>query len=87
MKSEIENFYLCGASTVSHGVAGASYSGVQTAAAILGCRQDDLIKPNKEQHLRIFDAEDDTNYPDWMQKKIALKKTKLASKDVFTSAN
>ncbi|WP_405574065.1 phytoene desaturase family protein [Winogradskyella sp. Asnod2-B02-A] len=87
MKSEIENFYLCGASTVSHGVAGASYSGVQTAAAILGCRQDDLIKPDAAQDLRIFDAEDDTNYPDWMQKKIALKKTKLASKDVFTSAN
>ncbi|WP_178987047.1 phytoene desaturase family protein [Winogradskyella schleiferi] len=87
MKSEIENFYLCGASTVSHGVAGASYSGAQTAAAILGCRQDDLIKPDENQHLRIFDAEDDTNYPDWMQKKIELKKAKLASKDVFAEAD
>ncbi|WP_179021249.1 phytoene desaturase family protein [Winogradskyella forsetii] len=87
MKSEIENFYLCGASTVSHGVAGASYSGAQAAAAILGCRQDDLIKPDEHQHLRIFDAEDDTNYPDWMQKKIALKKAKLASKDVFAEAD
>ena len=87
IKSEIENFYLCGASTVSHGVAGASYSGVQAAAAILGCRQDDLIKPDETQHLRIFDAEDDANYPDWMQKKIALKKSKLASKDVFVKAD
>ncbi|WP_179009221.1 phytoene desaturase family protein [Winogradskyella forsetii] len=87
MKSEIENFYLCGASTVSHGVAGASYSGAQAAAAILGCRQDDLIKPDEHQHLRIFDAENDTNYPDWMQKKIALKKAKLASKDVFAEAD
>lgn len=87
MKTEIENFYLCGASTVSHGVAGASYSGVQTAAAILGCRQDDLIQPDDAQHLRVFDAEDDSNYPDWMQKKIALKKSKLASKDVFAEAD
>lgn len=87
MKSEIENFYLCGASTVSHGVAGASYSGVQTAAAILGCRQDDLIQPDDTQNLEIYEAENDTNYPEWMQKKIALKKARLASKDVFAEAD
>jgi len=87
MKTEIENFYLCGASTVSHGVAGASYSGVQTAASILGCRQDDLIQPDDTQNLEIYEAEDDANYPDWMQKKIALKKARLASKDVFTEVD
>ena len=81
-KSEIENLYLCGASIVSHGVAGASYSGVQTAATILGCRQDDLIKPSDDQHLRIFDAENDTNYPDWMRKKIEIKQNKLEAKEV-----
>lgn len=79
-KSKIENLYMCGASIVSHGVAGASYSGVQTAAAILGCRQDDLIKPSKDQHLRVFEAEDDTNYPDWMIKKIEMKHSKLKAK-------
>ena len=31
-KSEIENLYLCGASTLFHGVAGATRSGVETAA-------------------------------------------------------
>lgn len=81
-KSEIENLYLCGASIVSHGVAGASYSGVQTAATILGCRQDDLMKPSDEQHLRVFEAEDNTNYPDWMRKKIELKHSKLKTKIV-----
>ncbi|MEP0265591.1 NAD(P)/FAD-dependent oxidoreductase [Dokdonia sp.] len=79
-KSEIENLYMCGASIVSHGVAGASYSGVQTAASILGCRQDDLIKPSDDQHLRVFEAEDDTDYPDWMRKKIAMKHLKMKSK-------
>lgn len=81
-KSEIENLYLCGASIVSHGVVGASYSGVQTAAAILGCHQDDLLKPSDDQHLRVFEAEHDTDYPDWMSKKIAIKKAKLKAKKV-----
>ena len=46
-KSEIENLYLCGASILSHGVAGASYSGVQTAAEILKCKQEDLLKQDE----------------------------------------
>lgn len=81
-KSEIENLYLCGASIVSHGVVGASYSGVQTAAAILGCHQDDLLKSSDDQHLRVFEAENDTDYPDWMCKKIAIKKAKLKARKV-----
>jgi len=72
--------YMCGASIVSQGVTGASYSGVQTAASILGCRQDDLIKPTDDQHLRVFEAEDDTNYPDWMRKKIDVKHSRLKTK-------
>lgn len=78
-KSEIRDLYMCGASIVSHGVAGAGYSGVQTAASILGCKQDDLIQPDSEQSLRIYDAEDDSNYPEWMLKKIEVKKARLKS--------
>src|SRR5690606_11853791 len=66
-KSEIENLYLCGASIASHGVAGASYSGVQTAAKILNCKQDDLIKSDASQNVRIYDAENHCGYPDWMR--------------------
>lgn len=36
---------------MSHGVAGASYSGVKTAAEILGCTEEDLLKKMKG---RIF---------------------------------
>jgi hypothetical protein len=80
--------YLCGASIVSHGVAGASYSGVQTAAAILGCKQDDLIQPDDSQHLRVYEAEDASDYPDWMLKKMEVKKSRLASGgDVFAKAD
>lgn len=78
-KSEIENLYLCGASIASHGIAGVSYSGVQTAAEILGKRQDDLIKPDDSQNIRIYDAEDSSQYPEWMLKKIAVKKARATS--------
>ena len=81
-KSEIENLYLCGASIVSHGVVGASYSGVQTAATILGSHQIDLLQPSEDQKLRFYEAESDTNYPDWMLKKIAVKQKKVKVKKV-----
>lgn len=74
-QSEIKDLYLCGASVFSHGVAGSSYSGVQAAAKVLNCRQDDLIKPDKTQELRIYNAEDDSDYPQWMQEKIERKKS------------
>ena len=80
-KSEIENLYMCGASIQSHGVAGASYSGVQTAAVILNCRQDDLIKPDNSQNIRIFEAEDHTDYPTDIRQKINLRKARLLSNE------
>lgn len=79
-KSEIENLYLCGASILSHGVAGASHSGVATAAQILGCHPDELKEPQEDQHLQIYEAEDASNYPESMLKKIELKKERMASK-------
>ena len=36
---------------------------------------------------RIFEAEDNSNYPKWMTKKIAVKKARLASNDVFAKAD
>ncbi len=80
-KSEIENLYLCGASILSHGVAGASHSGVDTAATILGCAPDDLKKPQEDQHLRIYEAEDPSDYPEWMLKKMDVKKARVTAKD------
>ena len=79
-ETEIENLYLCGASILSHGVAGASYSGVETASKILKCRQEDLLKPNKDQNVRIYEAEDSSDYPSWMLKKIEVKRARQLSK-------
>lgn len=79
-KSEIENLYLCGASILSHGVAGASHSGVDTAAQILGQHPDELKIPQEDQHLRIYEAEDASDYPDWILKKMEVKRAKAAYK-------
>jgi all-trans-retinol 13,14-reductase len=79
-KSEIENLYLCGASVLAHGVAGASYSGVQTAATILGGRMDDLLKPDPDQKIRIYDAEDSSEWPEWILRKMENKRERLKTK-------
>lgn len=73
-QSEIENLYLCGASTMSHGVAGSSMSGVETAAKILKCRAEELIAPQPDQQVRIYDADDDANWPQWIHQKMEDKK-------------
>jgi len=68
-KTEIENLYLCGASTLSHGVGGATHSGVNAAALILKCSTDDLIIEDPNQKLRIYDAENQESWPDWVHTK------------------
>lgn len=58
-KTEIQNLYLCGASVAGHGISGASYSGVQTAAKILKCTISDLIKPVPGQKITIVNPENE----------------------------
>ncbi len=72
-KSEIKNLYLCGASTLSHGVGGATNSGVAAAAVILDCRPDELLIPDPDQYMRIYDADDDSKWPDSIKQKINVK--------------
>ena len=73
-KTEIENLYMCGASIMAHGVAGAAYSGIKTAALILNCKEDDMLQPDATQHVRIYEAEDNTHWPEWLHQKMADKK-------------
>ncbi len=68
-KTEIENLYLTGASTLSHGVGGATNSGLETAAKILGCKAQDLLIKDDNQKLRIYDAEDSESWPEWVHQK------------------
>ncbi len=79
-KSEIENLYMCGSSIMSHGVAGSSYSGVKTAAQILGCSEEDLLPIDGTQELRIYDAEDHSQWPDWIHQRMGDKKKRSENK-------
>jgi all-trans-retinol 13,14-reductase len=76
-KTEIENLYMCGASILAHGVGGASNSGVQTAAKILNCSTDELLKANDGQEIRIYDAEDNSQWPQWIFDKIEIRKRRF----------
>lgn len=55
-KTEIENLYLCGASTFSHGVAGVIGTGLKAAASILKCKTNDLLNQNGPK-LKIIPSE------------------------------
>jgi phytoene dehydrogenase-like protein len=44
-KTELEGLYLCGSSTLAHGVAGAVGSGLVAASQVLGCRARELYRP------------------------------------------
>ena len=79
-KAEIENLYLCGASILAHGVGGALNSGIQTAAKILGLHVDDIIKPVPGQEVRIYDAEDSSQWPGWLITKMEQKKKLFMAK-------
>jgi all-trans-retinol 13,14-reductase len=76
-ESEIEDLYLCGASIFAHGVSGATNSGVLAAAKILGCRPEELIKPVEGQEVRVYDAEDSSQWPDWIHQRIADRKKRF----------
>ena len=69
-KSEIENLFLCGASTSAHGVSGASNSGIDAAAAALGCERKNLLK-DRSQRMRTYSAEDPKTWPQAVHAKIA----------------
>jgi all-trans-retinol 13,14-reductase len=61
-RTEFENLYLCGASTMAHGVAYASNSGLWAAARVLGCRPESLLTETGPK-LEIHQAEDQSTWP------------------------
>ncbi|PHR44580.1 MAG: phytoene dehydrogenase [Fluviicola sp.] len=72
-RTEIKNLYLAGSSTLSHGVTGATSSGVNAAANILGIDADKVLTPKEDQFLRIYDADNPETWPEWVNTKRATK--------------
>lgn len=54
-RSEIQNLFLCGASTSAHGLSGATSSGLGVAAALLDCRPSELLTQTG-QSLKVIKA-------------------------------
>ena len=70
IQTEFDGLWMCGASTVSHGVAGVTVSGIAVARGILNCRTSDLLKQNGPA-LPIYPSEDVTQWPEHLQQRIA----------------
>ena len=69
VRTEFEGLRLAGASTVSHGVAGAAVSGLHAAASIMDCKWPELLNPEGQQ-LRTYLSEDQNGWPEWLKEKI-----------------
>jgi all-trans-retinol 13,14-reductase len=68
-RTEFEGLYLCGASTLSHGVAGVTQSGIDAAKAVLNCRTHDLLAQNGGS-LTFLPSEDAGAWPENLRKKM-----------------
>ncbi|MEO8355530.1 MAG: NAD(P)/FAD-dependent oxidoreductase [Chloroflexota bacterium] len=68
-RTEFEGLYLCGASTLSHGVAGVTQSGINAAKAVLNCRTSELLRQNGPS-LTFLPSEDVSQWPEHLRKKM-----------------
>ena len=62
IQTEIDNLLMCGASTLSHGVSGATSTGLTAARRILKCKLSDLLMMDGPE-LQIFPSEDPSLWP------------------------
>ena len=70
IQTAFPGLYMVGASTLSHGVAGVTSSGLAAARKILDCRTADLLTQNGPA-LRIYPSEDPGAWPAALQERIA----------------
>jgi phytoene dehydrogenase-like protein len=68
-QTEFEGLWMCGASTQSHGVAGATVSGLATARGILHCRTSELLTQNGPE-LPVYPSEDVSQWPAHLRARI-----------------
>jgi len=68
-RTEFDGLYLCGASTLSHGVAGVTASGMDAAKAVLNCRTRDILTQNGAS-LTFLPSEDVSQWPEDLRRKM-----------------
>jgi phytoene dehydrogenase-like protein len=77
-RTEFDGLYLCGASTLSHGVAGVTASGLDAAKAALNCRTRDILTQTGPGPL-FLQAEDTSGWPEYLKRK--MKRGEVARED------
>jgi len=73
IKSAVPGLWMCGASTLSHGVLGATFSGLVAAKAIAGVRISELLK-QRGPELTLLPAEHPEQWPERYRKSPVVKK-------------
>ena len=68
-RTEFSGLFLCGASTLSHGVAGVTASGIDAAKAVLNCHRNELFTQNGAS-LTFLPSEDISQWPEYLRKKM-----------------
>jgi all-trans-retinol 13,14-reductase len=71
-ESDFRGLYLCGASTMAHGVAYSTLSGLTAAGHILGCPARKLLRQNGPK-LRVFSCDDSSHWPEKMRRRVERK--------------
>ena len=82
--TEFENLYLCGASTMAHGIAYSTNSGLTAAARVKGCEPKDFLVQNGPD-LNIYQCEDSSTWPEKL--KWNLEKTQTTSSKISPIEN
>jgi hypothetical protein len=67
-RTEFDGLFLCGQSTLSHGVAGVTASGIDVAKSILNCRSRDILTQSGS-GPQFLQAERPETWPEYLRKK------------------
>ena len=68
-RTDFDGLYLCGQSTISHGVAGVTASGINAAKAVLHCRSEEILTQHGPGPL-FLQAEEPGTWPEHLRKKM-----------------
>ena len=77
-KAPFAGLWLCGASVLGHGVHGASLSGVQTAAKVLGITPAEVLSKRRAD-LQVLPADDTAAWPAELQRTMQVRRQSRAS--------
>jgi len=69
-RTNFDGLFLCGQSTLSHGVAGVTASGIEAAKAVLNCRSSDILTQKGAGPL-FLQAEKTDTWPEHLRRKMA----------------